>query len=128
VKPVLFIVPGRPVPKKRPRLGYRGRRVYYTPEETKAYEQHVGWVARPKFERPFEGPVIVRLRFFVAAKGRARGDLDNYTKAVLDSVTGIAFRDDSQVVKIEAELFECPSSLERVEVEIEQRAEAEEAS
>jgi Holliday junction resolvase RusA-like endonuclease len=39
---VKFTVPGRPIPKGRPRLGIRGRKAYvYTPPETREYEKIV---------------------------------------------------------------------------------------
>ncbi|RJQ07575.1 MAG: RusA family crossover junction endodeoxyribonuclease [Bacillota bacterium] len=117
-----FTVPGRPVPKKRPRLGYGGRRAYvYTPRETLAYEEAVGWAARPHFPKPLEGPVSVKLDVYLAT-GK-RGDLDNYSKSILDGVNEIAFRDDSQVARLEASLRRCPHGQERVEVEVAEIAE-----
>lgn len=115
---VAFTVPGRPVPKKRPRVAYQGRRaVTYTPRETKDYEQAVGWAARPHFRQPLEGMVGVNLQFFVARKDR-RGDIDNLAKSVLDGLNGIAFADDRQIVGLDINLHECPRGQERVEVRV----------
>jgi len=94
---------GTPVPKGRPRLG-KGR--VYTPSRTRAWETELGlrWRSAFRNEGRFdEGPVSVSLVFYVEGK---RGDLDNYVKAVLDGLNGIAWRDDSQVERIEAEFGE----------------------
>jgi len=41
---VRFEIPGRPMPKQRPRVGRYGN--IYAPRETKSYEELVGIVAR----------------------------------------------------------------------------------
>lgn len=115
--PIRFTVPGRPQPKQRPRLGLRGRRAYtYTPAETVAYEQLVGWMARSQAGSalPLDGPLAVRLAVFSNSR-RHRADIDNICKSVLDGLTGVAYADDSQVHRLEAELF---TGADRVEVEI----------
>lgn len=50
--------------------------------------------------RPLSGDVAVRLKLY---RPRKVGDLDNAFKGVLDSLRGIAFHDDKQVIRIEAE-------------------------
>jgi len=50
--------------------------------------------------------------------GRNRGDIDNYTKAVLDGLQGIAFGNDKQITKVNAEIIACDKVFERVEVTI----------
>jgi crossover junction endodeoxyribonuclease RusA len=76
-----FIVPGRPVPKQRPRAGRKGN--LYTPKPTKEYEKAVGWAARRVFVNPYDGPVELAVKIFLAAKG---GDLDNYIKSICDGL------------------------------------------
>jgi len=57
---------------------------------------------------PLEGPVAVTLTFWFlkppSARKRAypvvKPDLDKIARAVLDAMTGIAFRDDAQVVRL----------------------------
>jgi Holliday junction resolvase RusA-like endonuclease len=116
---IAFTVPGRPVPKKRPRLGVHGRRAYiYTPPETVAYEQTVGWMARVACREPLQGPIEVRI--IVSFSGRrSEPDLDNCIKSILDGCNRIAFSDDRQVVRIVAEAHQVETQdEERAEVEI----------
>lgn len=94
---IKITIPGRPVPKARPRLGMRGKTAYiYTPPKTKEYEELVGWTAKAAGCRPIEGPVEVELWCYT--KGRA--DVDNLSKSILDGLNGVAFDDDSQVVDL----------------------------
>lgn len=109
-----FTVPGRPVPKERPRRGRNGR--FYTPARTRSYEEKVGWAARSAGVRILPGPVSLTARFYLSRC--PPGDLDNYLKAVADGLKGIAYRDDRQVVKMAAEVSRCPVGEERVEVEV----------
>ncbi len=120
---VRFVVPGRPVPKQRPRVYSHGRRVQvYTPPETREYEETVGWCARPRFAQPLRGPVRLRVRvYFRDGRGRVP-DLSNCVKSIEDGLNGIAYVDDSQVRAIEAWLK--IEDDERAEVEIEQIREA----
>lgn len=60
------------------------------------------------------GPVSVSVD---AYRPRAIGDLDNTLKVLLDALRGIAYVDDSQVVRIEASRFDDPANP-RVEVEV----------
>lgn len=108
-----FTVPGRPVPKGRPRLG-RGRT--YTPPSTVAYEQAVGWCARSAHRgQPLPGPVAVRLELHLVAT--RRGDVDNYAKSLLDGMQGIVLLDDRQVRRLEVERHDAPGAgQERAEV------------
>ena len=46
-----------------------------------------------------DGPVSVKVSVY---RPRRIGDLDNTLKVILDALKGIAFEDDSQVVRIEA--------------------------
>lgn len=109
-------IPGRPVPKGRPRLGVRGRTAYvYTPPETKEYEKIVGWVAKSLGCRPVEGPVSVALDIYI----RRRMDVDNVAKSVLDGLNGIAYEDDDQVVELLVRKHRVKNAAEeRVEIEI----------
>jgi len=62
-----------------------------------------------------EGDVKVTLAFYRPAR---RGDLDNCLKATMDTLSGVAFRDDCQVARIDAARFEDKANP-RVEVTVE---------
>lgn len=111
-----IIIPGRPVPKARPRLGIRGRTAYvYTPPATREYEKLVGWVARASGCRPVDGPVSVSLSVYA----RGRLDADNIAKSILDGLNGIAYEDDDQVIELLVRKHRVNKKTdERVEIEI----------
>ena len=110
-------IPGRPVPKGRPRLGVHGRKAYvYTPPITKEYEKLVGWVARCAGCKPLNGPLAVKLHLFI--RGRS-GDVDNYCKSILDGLNGVAYEDDDQVIELQVRKYKVKrKEEERVEIEI----------
>lgn len=92
-------VPGRPVPKARPRMGANGN--VYTPRRTQNAEHDIGWAAKRIIRgRKTAKPVAVTCIFYVPA--RTKGDVDNLLKTVLDGLNGIAYVDDSQVVQASA--------------------------
>ena len=108
-----FTIPGRPVPKARARVTRGGA---FTPGRTAAYERLVGWEARAAgVTAPYLGRVGIEVHFHL--KGGRQGDLDNYLKAILDGLNGVAWRDDSQVWRIEASI-ERQSPEERADVRI----------
>lgn len=84
----------------------------YTPRATVEAEQGItsAWLEEngPKFEGEVavhivvdkEGAAIIVEEVDIEAKTKLRGDLDNYIKTVLDALNGVAWVDDSQVVKI----------------------------
>lgn len=112
---VQVIIPVRPVPKGRPRIGKGGHA--FTPQRTRDYEADVSRFMREAMRgrAPMKGPVAVEvtvskagavLRFWPLkdhAGSKLRGDVDNYVKALLDAANGIIVADDKQVMKIVAE-------------------------
>ena len=96
---IRFTVPGLPVGKGRPRVTRFGA---YTPEKTRAYEEKVpegaavmaeiiAWFPIPK------GTPKGRRDALEGAYHLKRPDCDNIAKAVLDSLNGYAYKDDSAV-------------------------------
>ena len=78
-----------------------------------------------------EGPIWITCRFFfLKPKSTSKAvqhkltkpDLDKCVRSILDSLTGVCFRDDSQVVRIDAWKFFCTprgcGGSEGVEVEV----------
>lgn len=110
----IFEVPGRPVPKERPRLGRGGN--IYTPKKTKEYEQLVGWRAKQAIKKPINGDVAVNIVVYV--KNNVYPDLDNIGKSILDGLQGIAYRNDRQVSIFSIQRVK--GEEEKVEIELEE--------
>lgn len=91
----------------------RGRRVMST--EGKRFKQAARLIANSAGIEMFKGRVQVRVWLY---RPQRSGDLDNFLKATQDCLTGIAYKDDSQVVHIEAWRLDDPLNP-RVEVEVE---------
>jgi Holliday junction resolvase RusA-like endonuclease len=111
-------IPIEPVPKGRPRFTRFGK--VYTPPKTHNYEKVIGeyWKQATrgfKFER--EQAVCVNVVFGLpipkstskhkkedmlndTIKHIKKPDVDNLLKAVLDGLNGIAWADDSQVIRV----------------------------
>lgn len=112
---IRLTIPGRPRPKQRPRLGYRGRKAYiYTPEETVAYEELVRFVGRTHIGQPLAGPLEMRIVAYFR-DGR-QPDLSNVAKAIEDGLNTVAYEDDRQIKRLVAEIRR--DEDERAEVEI----------
>lgn len=94
---------------------YRGATVVSA--EAKAYKTEVGWLAKAIIREPLTCPVAVTLHVYRPAK---RGDLDNYSKVLLDSLNGIAYEDDAQIVEIHAYRHDDKTNP-RVEITIAER-------
>ena len=106
-----FTVPGIPVGKGRPRVTMHGT---YTPKKTKEYEQRVRDCWRTQSGAHFDAGQAIRAEINAwfpipksTPKKRAacmdgtfhlkKPDSDNIAKAILDSLNGLAYPDDSAV-------------------------------
>jgi Holliday junction resolvase RusA-like endonuclease len=104
---IAFTVPLDPVPKGRPRF-WCGRAV--TDEKTREFERAFRAAARPYLpSKPLKGPlnvfILCQIRKPPSVKREhpcVRPDLDNYAKAILDSLKGF-WGDDGQVVRLHCE-------------------------
>ncbi len=119
-----FQVIGEPHAKERARAVRRGNFIsHYTPEKTVAYEKKVAQIAQIAMQslrlEPSDKPIELSI-FAVrsvpeswAKKKRAlalsgemlptsKPDLDNIVKSIKDGCNGIAWKDDSQVVMLQA--------------------------
>lgn len=93
-------VPGDPVPKARPRYVKNG---VYTPRRTSERERVLTLsFRRARVERNEHDELGVRITF--RASTRQRRDIDNCVKLVLDAANGVVWRDDVQVVHLEADM------------------------
>lgn len=110
-----FVIPGEPKGKGRPRFTRSGHP--YTPGKTIEYENLVRMAFAEKYPNaePLTGEVFVAImNYFAIPKSVSKKkrelmvntvvnptkkpDLDNIAKAILDSLNGLAFIDDAQVV------------------------------
>lgn len=118
---ILFVVPGTPVGKGRPRFAKRGNFVTtYTPEKTASYENLVKVKAEEAMigRRLIEGAVSVEIELLItppaswsqkkqreALSGRifptSKPDLDNVIKGLFDACNEIVWKDDKQVAALQ---------------------------
>lgn len=119
MKKVEFVIFGNPQGKGRPRVVNRGKfSKAYTPEQTIAYENLVKVEYELQTDRyKFSDGAFIEMRIeayysipkSVSKKRRAmmvageirpirKPDMDNVAKIIADSLNGIAFRDDTQIV------------------------------
>ena len=119
---VIFRVDGTPVGKGRPKFARRGNFVSaYTPTKTRDYEDQIKEAAKIAMgsSDPVETPVVACIYITVpipASYSKKRSaacldgserpckkpDIDNIVKAYLDSMNGIVYKDDTQVVSLHA--------------------------
>ena len=132
---ICLTIPGEVVPQGRPRFARTRNGIRtYDPARSREYKSFVQWSTFQLWPaEPFDGPLFVHIVEYRAVpaswpkKRRAdalagiirptgRPDMDNVIKAILDSLNGRMWRDDSQVVSLYAEkrYAETP----RAEVEI----------
>lgn len=128
-----FTVPGDPVPQPRPRVSTRGgfARAYVPAKHpVHAYRDAVAAAARAAGAGVHGEPVSVVIDFVwerpkshlrkSGVKPNApvlpRPDLDNTTKAVLDSLNGVAWEDDSQVQRLVVEKSYGPEARTTVRI------------
>ena len=131
-----------PVSQGRPRFARRGKFVQtYDPPKSKKFKQDLAELAKEVLqEQPFFAgkhiPIEVDLKFYIpllksftntkrerALKGDlrppTRPDIDNYIKGTLDSLNGLFWEDDGQIVELHAGKYYSDSP--RIEMEIKER-------
>jgi Holliday junction resolvase RusA-like endonuclease len=101
VTTLAFAVPGKAVPKGRPRV-FRGHAI--TPKRTRRYEELVAFHADAAVERLRDAGFTwgldadaYRVTLIVFAGDKRHSDVDNLAKSLLDGCTGILWNDDYQV-------------------------------
>ena len=129
---ITFTVPGPAVGKQRARVTRTGHA--YTPSRTTNYEALIKqtFAAAYPGHVPLEGPIVLKLDIYVVPSQEAarrlkktpwmrptiKPDIDNILKLYADSLNGLAYRDDKQIVGTLARKFY--GDAPRVEVAIEE--------
>ncbi|MEY2703409.1 MAG: hypothetical protein RLY43_2048 [Bacteroidota bacterium] len=122
-----FTVFGKPVPKARPRVCRNGH--VYTPANTVAAEQQLKIAFQSAVNRldirpffPLNSPITILIKFYFikpkSSKNKypiVKPDLDNLIK-LCDSLNGIAWNDDAQIIDITAQ--KRYDKIERTEITI----------
>ena len=116
-------IPIEPKPQPRPRVTARGKFAHaYEPASITLYKRMVAATYQKHFGQidPTPKPVAIDVVFYrpiqksLSKREHARRvngehlpvvkpDVDNYVKAVLDALNGVAFKDDSQIIKLKAQ-------------------------
>jgi len=97
----------KPLPAPRPRFGKYGT---YNKKEYTEYKQKIAWMYKVRGGKMHDGVVNIKIDFFFMVPKSwskkkkesmdgylPRADVDNLTKAVLDALNGVAYKDDKQV-------------------------------
>lgn len=112
-----FEIKEKAIGKQRPRYISRTHRMY-TPTKTSTFEEKVKWAFKSKYNietelstKPFKAKIIA---VFEPAKSLSKKkkeellyseytkkpDADNIAKIILDSLNGLAYKDDNQVAEL----------------------------
>lgn len=128
-----FVIPGKVQAKQRPR--FNGK-FAYTPKQTVEYENWIRTCLLDKYKeiKPSEEPLKAKIiAYYEIPKSTSKKkrqqmlnceifptvkpDTDNIAKSILDSLNGIAYLDDKQIVKLEVEKYysQAPSTVVMIE-------------
>lgn len=110
-----FEIKEKAIGKERPRYNPKTKRMY-TPTKTSSFEEKVKWAFKAKYNvktelstRPFKAKIIAVFEPAASLSKKKKEELlfkidytkkpdaDNIAKIVLDSLNGLAYKDDSQV-------------------------------
>lgn len=93
-----------PTAASRPRVSFKGGHAYFTGPYKRFREEMVDLVPQVIGDHtPYTGDISVTVEFMAKRPkttklSSPRGDIDNYAKALFDSLNGKAFDDDKQIV------------------------------
>ena len=131
----MVIVTGKIKGKARPRFSTKTGRAF-TPGDTITYENWIKCCYQEQDGKFIEGPVRAKIEVYYKipksyTKKRVQAirdglemplkkpDIDNCIKVILDSLNGIAYKDDSQIVEVIA-VKKWTEEQERIEFELEE--------
>lgn len=119
-KMINLIIPGEPKGKQRPRVCKSGHA--YTPQQTVLYENYVKFLYKSENLPFMDGEIeaVIKIYYSIpksSSKSKRismennlirptkKPDCDNVAKIILDSLNGVAYKDDSQIVSLRVEKF-----------------------
>lgn len=104
--------PVKPKPAPRPRVTKFGT---YNNSDYTNWKNGLKLLAKTKIKKPLESDIYLKIDFFFeipkswtkkkkesAKWHNLKPDIDNLTKSVMDSFNGVVYKDDGQVVAIQA--------------------------
>ena len=113
-----FEIKEKAIGKERPRYSAKTHRMY-TPTRTSSFEEKVQWAFKSKYNiqlepstKPFKAKIIAVFKPAESLSKKKKEELlfkinytkkpdaDNIAKAVLDSLNGLVYKDDSQVTAL----------------------------
>ena len=91
--------------------------IIYMSKEGKSLKEGYQFQAQTQYkEKPLSGDLQVSIGLYFNRKGKH--DIDNFGKILLDSLTGIIWEDDNQIVTEKVSKF-YDKKLPRIEIEVE---------
>jgi len=98
---ISFVVPGKPVSYKRNNHNF-GQHQSFLPKKYRDYRSAVAIIAKSAMrgQSYTVKPVSIIVTAFCSIKhdSKQAGDIDNLLKSILDSLNGIFYKDDGQVI------------------------------
>ena len=131
----MVVVEGKIKGKARPRFNTKTGRAF-TPGDTISYENWIKCCYKEQDGKYLDGPIRARIEvYYQIPKSYTKGkrlackhnitppckkpDIDNCIKVILDSLNGIAYKDDSQIVEVIA-VKKWTEGIERLEFILEE--------
>jgi Holliday junction resolvase RusA-like endonuclease len=124
---IRFSLDLEPIAKGRPRFSRQGHA--YTPEKTRIFERTVRMLASVyKPVKPLTGALKVTVLFLLRPPKKkvreypvCKPDLDNLVKGIKDSLNGVMWEDDAQIVdSCQSKRYDWETRMGRIEVTIEE--------
>ncbi len=112
-----FEIKEKAIGKQRPRYSSKMKRMY-TPAKTSSFEEKVKWAFKAKYNietelstKPFKAKIIAifeppksiskkKKEELLYSEYTKKPDVDNIAKIILDSLNGLAYKDDNQVSEL----------------------------
>lgn len=107
---ISFFAEGRPVPQGSMKFIKPGVMIHARSAELASWRATIAYRAKEAGCHPIDSPICIKLRFQMPRPKTVKRtyptvapDVDKLIRAVLDGLTGVAYVDDAQVVRIVAE-------------------------